>query len=241
MGATLRRRGEGFEPSVGFLLRPLSKRARMPRTVQCSAPPGCDRTTTGASVLLGVRRASSSPIFHARGRSGRCAWNGGRLRARKFDCVCTLAFRSCEGSLDCNVSARLQRQQRAGLRERRTLRAASVAASATRRGRVTQPAPWVAAPGTLPALEAQCVLVRRQISKLKRASSCSLVSTGRSRHRLKRFSGPRSTRVSSASRSGAKCRSPDSSLTSLLQASGSSLKWMARSTHASAVLMSAVL
>jgi hypothetical protein len=36
----------------------------------------------------------------------------------------------------------------------RTLRAAPVAASATRRGRVTQPAPGLAAPGTLPALEA---------------------------------------------------------------------------------------
>jgi very-short-patch-repair endonuclease len=55
--------------------------------------------------------------------------------------------------------ARFQRQQRAGLRERRTLRAAPVVDDVTRGGASRSLRPGgcaqVAAPGTLPALEAQ--------------------------------------------------------------------------------------
>jgi hypothetical protein len=55
----------GFEPSI--LMPPPS-----------SAPPRMRRDMASDERRHAGVRASSSPKFHARGRSGRCAWNGGR-------------------------------------------------------------------------------------------------------------------------------------------------------------------
>ena len=122
-------------------------------------------------------------------------------------------------------------------------RAAPIVARALRRGRVTQPAPGgarVAAPGTLPALEAQLRNHKSINSKAALASSYSLGSIVLASLSRKLAFGPRLTRVSLASRFVAKYLLPaNSSLTSWRQVLGSSLKWMAPFTRASSALMHA--
>src|SRR5437867_712194 len=61
----------------------------------------------------------------------------------------------------------------------RTLRAAPVAVRTLRRGRVTQPAPFGAALGPLPTLEAQCAFAHHSIRKLRLVSNSKLGNIAR--------------------------------------------------------------
>ncbi len=119
--------------------------------------------------------------------------------------------------------ARLQRRQRAGLRERRTLRAAPVEARATRRGRGTQPAPGWLRPARCRHWRLKCALLNHSIRSPQLGSSSLLVSIARGSPSPRPGSGPRSRRANSASRFAV--RSPSlgsSSLISSRRASSSS-------------------
>ena len=102
-----------------------------------------------------------------------CARNGGRPSR-------TALRRRDQLSRVKSQHARLHRRQRAGLRERRTLRAAPVEARAIRWGRGTQPAPG-APEGLRPARcrrwRLKCVVPNRSIRNPRLGSSCLLGST----------------------------------------------------------------
>jgi very-short-patch-repair endonuclease len=89
-------------------------------TVQCSPLRAC--------------ALPASPKRRARSRGGCCARRGGRPSRLAWARPAIILSGDAQ-------HARLHRRQRAGLRERRTLRATPVDARATRRGRGTQPAP----------------------------------------------------------------------------------------------------
>jgi len=80
--------------------------------------------------------------------------------------------------------ARPHRRQRAGLRERRTLRATPAEEHATRRGRGTQPAPGWLRPARCRRWRLKCVFVHRSIRNPQLGSS-SLLATSRLSHRVR--------------------------------------------------------